>query len=103
MRSEKIPYQSHELFIGHAANQVAGMLEVYYPDIGLLRGHFANRWLSARCREGPGMFHDQSRTRDPLQQFGRIIPVRVVPELHAVSCQVEIEQRVTVDHRNILV
>ena len=59
MRSEKFPYEGHILFEGHAADQVAGVLKIHDPDMWLLGGHLAKRWLCAWCRKGPGMFHDE--------------------------------------------
>src|SRR2546425_1001287 len=87
MRSEKFPHQSHVLFEGHAANQVAGVLKVHHPDIWLRRCYFANHWLCTRYRKGPGMFHDQSRTGHLLQKFSRVVLVCAVPELYAVPCE----------------
>ncbi len=59
MRSEKFPHQSHVLFEGHAANQVAGILKVHHPDIWLRRCYFANHWLCTRqvtcCKSSAGL------------------------------------------------
>jgi len=44
---EEFPDQSHVLFEGYTANQVAGIVKVHDFDIGLLGGFCANHWLSA--------------------------------------------------------
>src|SRR2546423_12846429 len=103
MRSEKIPYEGHILFEGYAADQVAGIFKIHDPDMWLLRGYFAKRWLCAWCRKGPGMFHDQGGTGHPLEKFNRGVLGRGGAELPAGPCLVAIELRVGLDHRHVLV
>src|SRR6266566_1294772 len=103
MRTEKFAYQGHVLFESHTVNQVARMLKVHYPDIGLLGSNFAYQWLRAWRWKSPGMLHDQSRAGHPLQQLIRLVPVNAGPEFHTVPGQIEIEQRVALDHRHILI
>src|SRR5690349_19099096 len=95
---EKFPHQSHVLFEGHTANQVAGIVKVHNFDVGLLGRFFANHWLSSWRWKSPGMFHDQSMAGHPLQQFIRFVLFLAGPEIQAGPCEVEIEQRISLDH-----